>query len=227
NMLAAISEYSDRSRSVYFSSGIHMRGQGITYFLNHEFGDFGVLIMYLVPLLFLTAPIFADEYVCDMYKIVDTTVNGRYVDVFIKMVLVILVEISWLVFHSIIFCVIDFCLFDNGISSISANISQIARAAINIGLGSFCMENIFMFISSCVKNTVTAFGLGMALIVLPMFVESGKIWIQYFPSIGMQAECMLQRSKKDNGIIWIFYVLMGLLFFFLILVEKRFVARLK
>lgn len=213
DIIAWISEYSDRARSTLYSTDVHVAGQGMKYLVNHEFGNFGIFVLYLLPLLLIASPIFSDESDNKILSQIRVTQNGRIIDTIVKSILILVIQLIWIIIFSIFSIVIGFSLFDLGISGVDAYIVEILKRIVNIALGCFCMANVFLFISSGMKNTVSAMAVGFATIVIPMFVETNKLWAHVFPVIGMQAECLQERSGGENLLIWIFYVCVGILFF--------------
>ena len=206
---AFISEYCDRSRSVLYSTGVHVGGQGIKYLTSHEYGSFGVLVLFLLPLLFTSAPVFSDEAENKMVGQIKVTVNGRLVDTIIKTIIVLIIHFVWTIIISIVSVILSLTLFDKGIILTKENMMQILSCMVNIGAGSFCMSCFFLLISSCLKSTVEALSIGIATIIFPMFVESEKIWTQLFPVLGMQAECLMKRSAQENIVVFSFYIITG------------------
>lgn len=204
-----ISEYSDRSRSVLYSTGVHVDGQGLKYLTSHEYGSFGVLVLFLLPLLFTSAPIFSDEAENNMVSQIKVTVNGRIVDTIIKTIIVLMIHFVWTIIISVVSVILSFTLFDKGIILNKDNISQILSCMLNIWAGSFFMACFFLLISSCLKRTVEALSVGIASIFLPMFAESEKILTQLFPVFGMQAECLIKRSVQENIFVFSFYIITG------------------
>lgn len=221
DLAAWAAEYSDRSRSVLYSAGVHVSGQGMEYLLNHEFGNFGVLVIYLLPLLLIAAPVFSDESTNKILPQILVTKNGRTMDVIVKTALVLLLQLIWTIVFSMVSAAVVFSLFDMGISGIGVHMGKIFKCVLNIWLGSFCLASVFLFVSSVMKNTISAMGAGFAVIIMPLFIESDQIWAQMFPTIGMQAECLLQRSNSANLLIWSFYVCVGILFIWLNLLSQK------
>ncbi len=213
DIVAFISEYSDRSRSVLYSTGVRISGQGMMYLLSHEFGSFGVLILYLLPVLFISAPVFSDESENKILDQIRVTENGRRVDVILKTRIIFIIQLVWLIFLSFFSTILSFVLFDNGIIGIRTNIIQIIRCMINIYLGGFCISSLLLFMSSCLKSTVASMAVGFALIIFPMFVKTENIWGQFFPVFGMQAENLIKRSVIENIVVYGFYIICGGIFF--------------
>lgn len=221
DIVAFISEYSDRSRSTLYSTGVQVAGQGMSYLVNHEFGSFGVLVIYLLPLLFIASPIFSDEAANKILSQIRVTKNGRTMDTIVKVSLVLIIQLCWITICSMMSTVAAFYLFDVDISAVGAFGSGIVKCIINIVLGCFCMANIFLLISSKMKNTVSAMVAGFAIIVMPMFIEVDKLWTHLLPIIGMQAECLHERSSGENNFIWLLYICMGILFFVINLIQNK------
>lgn len=209
DIVAFISEYSDRSRSSLYSTGVHVSGQGINYLISHEYGSFGVFVLFLLPLVFTAAPMFADEYDNRMIDLIKVTVNGRMKDTVVKTIIVLIIHLVWTIMISLVSVVLSFILFDKGVIMIKGNLLQILSFIINIWLGSFFMSSLFLLISSCLRSTIRALTMGIATIILPMFVESEKLWVQLFPVFGMQAECLMKRSVRENSLIFLFYTFAG------------------
>ncbi len=221
DIVAFISEYIDRSRSTLYSTGVQVPGQGISYLVNHEFGSFGVLVIYLLPLLFIASPIFSDEVVNKMVSQIRVTPNGRTLDTIVKSVLVLMIQLIWIMVCSILSTIAAFSMFDVGVSAVGNYIPEIVNCIINIALGCFGMDNIFLFVSSKMQNTVSAMAAGFATIVMPMFIEVDKLWTHLFPIIGMQAECLQKRSVEENLFVWSIYALTGIIFFIVNLNNRR------
>ncbi len=224
DIIAMISEYSDRSRSTLYSTGIHVAGQGMACLVDREFGNFGVFVIYLLPLLFIASPIFADESANKILSQIRVTQNGRTMDTIVKSLLILLIQLIWIIFFSIFSIVAGFSLFDVSISGVRVYISEILKCIINITFGCFCMANIFLFISAGMKSTVSAVAAGFATIVIPMFIEVDKLWTHIFPIIGMQAECLQKRSTIENLLIWSFYICTGILFFTMNFIRNTYIG---
>lgn len=221
DIIALLSEYSDRLRSTLYSSGVHVAGQGMSYLVKHEFGNFGVLVIYLLPLLFIAAPIFADESENKILSQIRVTQNGRMVDSIVKTTLVLGIQFIWMIVFTIFSVVASFGAFDVSIASVGVHISEILKCIINLMLGCFCMCNIFLFISAWMKKTVSAMGTGFAIIVIPMFIETEKLWTHVFPIIGMQAECLQIRSNVENLYVWSAYFFIGMVFLSVNLINNK------
>ena len=220
DIVAFISEYIDRSRSTLYSTGVQVAGQGMSYLVKHEFGSFGVLVIYLLPLLFIASPIFSDESANKMLSQIRVTKNGRTIDTIVKSSLVLMIQLLWITVCSILSTVAAFSLFDVSISAVGNYVPGIGKCIINIALGCFGMANIFLFVSSKMQNTVSAMAAGFATIVIPMFIEVDKLWTHLFPIIGMQAECLQKRSTIDNLFVWSIYAFTGIIFFIMNLINR-------
>lgn len=213
DIISFVSEYIDRVRSTLYGTGVHVSGQGMEYLVNHEFGNFGVLVLYLLPLLLIASPVFADEVTSKMLSQIRVTKNGRKSDAIVKSVMILVIQIIWIIIFSIFSVILAFTLFDVSILNVIGYISEIQKCIINIALGCFCMANGFFVISYRMKNTVNAMAVGFATIVMPMFIEVDILWTHFFPIIGMQAECLQKRSETENLMVWIFYVCAGIFLF--------------
>lgn len=215
DMIAFASEYTDRLRSVLYNTGVHVRGQGSAYLFKHEYGPFGVLVLYLIPILILTAPVFSDEYINKMADQIRVTENGRSKSTIVKIFIVITFALCWIVFLAFFSSVMSFAFFDTGVSALDEEIITIGKEAINVFLGCYMMGNLFLLFSTLCRNTVGAVTAGFVAIILPMFIESEKKIIHLFPIIGMQAESLLGRSFIENSLIWSFYAVAGSVLFLL------------
>lgn len=221
DIVAWVAEYSDRLRSTLYSTGVQVAGQGMEYLINHELGSFGVLVIFLLPLLLVAAPIFSDETANKMLWQIRVTQNGRIPDAIVKSILILMIQFLWIIVFSIFSIVIAFSCFDMGISSVGTHISEIGKCVVNVALGCFCMANVFLFASTVTKNTISAMAAGFATIVIPMFLESNELWVHTFPIIGMQAECVLERSGIENFFIWSLYVGIGIFFGIMNLIKNK------
>ena len=214
NILSLTGEYIDRSKSVMFHTGVHMNGEGIAFFLNNQIGSFGVLVLYLCPLLFFSSPLFSYEYKQNMVAQILVTKYGRSIDVAIKILCNIFISFVWIVLCYCSSLALSFAFFDTGFSMDRENVSILVRCFMNTTLGCFLMNAVFIFVSTMMKSNISATLLNFALVIMPMYITSSNKVVNFIPIIGMEANNYLENSSVYVS-VWIFYVIAGIAFLIL------------
>ncbi|MCF0130315.1 MAG: ABC transporter permease [Pseudobutyrivibrio sp.] len=211
NVISVIADYRDRIHSEMFLGNVHVAGEGLKYLFRHEYGNYGVMVLCLIPAMLIAGPVFSDEYENNMIDQIRTTQNGRKLDVWMRIVMVNTIQLLWMLIMTLTSIIFSFSLFDIGLNGITMYASAILKAAINIILGNFFMTNLFLLSSVVAKNTITSLVICFVVIIAPLFIEKEYLWMQFLPIIGMQAENFIVLSIFDAIIIEIFYFLGGVI----------------
>lgn len=214
NVISLIAEYIDRSKSVMFHAGVHMKGEGIEFFLKNQIGNFGVLVLYLCPLLLISSPLFSNEYKQNMVAQILVTKYGRSKDVVIKILCTMFISFLWIVTCYCSSLILSYTFFDTGFSMDRETVSILIHCFINMTLGCFLMNAIFIFVSTMMKSNISATLLNFVLIIMPMYITSSNRVVNLIPIIGMEANNYLKNNTGYIG-AWIFYVIAGIAFLIL------------
>lgn len=211
NIIGICSEFYDRINSVYYSEvGVHIQGQALEYLTKYEFGYSGQLVFYLLPILFIAAPIFADEYASGMYKNIRVSKNGRILTTLAKINVVIVCQVLWCVWIAALTSIMSYVLLDIGITAIASDVKILVAYLLNTLFGMFFVAIVFMLISSLSKNTIVALGIGFAVLLAQILVEVKGIYGHFIPVIGMAANSLMERNWIETVMVWSFYIIGGL-----------------
>lgn len=222
NIIGICSEFYDRVHSTYYGEiGVHIRGQALEFLTKYEFGYSGQFLFYLLPVLFIAAPVFADEYSNGMYKNIRVSKNGRIFTTIAKINAVILCQILWCILVTMLTSLVSYILLDTGIGVFAEDIGIIFTYMINTLLGMFFVSELFLLISSVVKNNIVALGVGFAVLLVQVLVEVKSIYRHLIPVIGMAACSLSERTVGETFMVWVFYIMGGIIINVLIVRANR------